>query len=69
MARPLRIEWSGALYHITDRGNERQVIFRDDQDRQKLIHYFEEAIEKFGLKVHALCLMPNHYHVEIETPK
>ena len=68
MARPLRIEWPGALYHVTDRGNERQLIFRDDQDRRKFLHYFEETIEKFGLIVHALCLMPNHYHIEIETP-
>jgi len=49
MARPLRIEWPGALYHLTDRGNERQAIFRDDRDRQYLLQCFEDAVERFGL--------------------
>ena len=49
MVRTLRIEYPGALYHITDRGNEGGTIFHDDEDRHKLIHYFEEAIEKFSL--------------------
>ena len=69
MVRPLRIEWPGPLYHITDRGNERKGIFRNDADRHRLIQYFAEAIEKFRLKIHAFCLMGNHYHIEIETPR
>ena len=69
MVRPLRIEFPGALYHITDRGNERKAVFRDDADRHRLIQYFKEAVEKFGLKIHAFCLMGNHYHIEIETPR
>ena len=69
MVRPLRIEWPGALYHITDRGNERKPIFRDDTDRRRLIKYLAEAVDRFHLRIHAVCLMPNHYHAEIETPR
>ena len=69
MVRPLRIEYPGALYHITDRGNERKEIFRDDVDRRRLIRYLAEAIEKFSLKIHAFCLMENHYHLEVETSR
>ena len=69
MARPLRIEYPGALYHITDRGNERKAVFRDDVDRRKLMKYVAEAVEKFNLSIHAFCLMENHYHFEIETPR
>ena len=69
MVRPLRIEFPGALYHITDRGNERKAVFRDDADRHRLIQCFKEAVEKFGLKIHAFCLMGNHYHLEIGTPR
>ena len=69
MVRPLRIEYPGALYHVTDRGNERKEIFRDNVDRRKLIRYLAEAIEKFGLNIHAFCLMENHYHLEVETSR
>ena len=67
--RPLRIEYRGALYHITDRGNERKAIFRDNVDRRRLIRYLAEAIEKFDLKIRAFCLMANHYHLEVETSR
>jgi len=69
MARPLRIEYPGALYHITDRGNERKSIYRDDADRRKMMKYIAEAVEKYSLIIHAFCLMENHYHFEIETPR
>jgi REP element-mobilizing transposase RayT len=69
MARPLRMEWPGALYHITDRGNEKKAIFRDDEDRHRLLQYVAEGADTFQLCIHAFCLMDNHYHFEIETPR
>ena len=68
MARPIRVNAPDVLYHITDRGNNGKVIFQDDRDRHRLLGYFKEAVERFKLKIHAFCLMPNHYHLEIETP-
>lgn len=69
MARPLRIQWPGALYHITHRGNEGCAIFRDDRDRRRLLECVERAVERFALRVHAICLMSNHYHAQVETPR
>jgi len=69
MARPLRVEFPGALYHVTARGNERRAIFRDDDDRQCLLGALEEAWKEYGLRLHAFCLMPNHYHLLVETPR
>ena len=69
MARPLRVEFPGALYHVTARGNERRAIFRDDDDRRLLLSTLEEACAEYGLRLHAYCLMPNHYHLLAETPR
>ena len=69
MVRPLRIEYPVALYHITGPVNERKDIFRDTVDRRKMIRYVAEAVEKFNLRIHAFCLMGNHYHLEIETSR
>jgi len=69
MARPLRVEFAGAAYHVTARGNERRIIFRDDKDRQRFLETLGEACERFGLVVHAYCLMPNHYHLLAQTPR
>ena len=68
MARPLRIEYPGALYHVTSRGNARQAIFIDDTDRSGFIDALGEAVARFGWLCHAYCLMDNHYHLLIETP-
>lgn len=68
MARPLRIEYSGAVYHITTRGNARKNIFSDDQDREKFLGVLESVIRKYNWICHAYCLMDNHYHLLIETP-
>lgn len=68
MARPLRIEYPGALYHITTRGNDRQAIYRDDQDRLNFLDLLENTIERYHWVCHAYCLMDNHYHLLIETP-
>jgi putative transposase len=69
MARPLRVEFSDAAYHVTARGNERKIIFRDDADRVRFIETLGEACERFGLVIHAYCLMPNHYHLLAQTPR
>ena len=69
MARPLRIEFPGAVYHITSRGNAKQVIFLDNEDREKLIEILSTVVERFHWVCHAYCLMDNHYHLIIETPE
>jgi putative transposase len=69
MARPLRIQFPGAFYHVTSRGNERKAIFRNDRDRQKFLSYLESAHESYGARVHVYCLMENHYHLLLETPR
>lgn len=68
MARPLRIEYPGAFYHIYSRGDQKQPIFFSDEDRCYFLHCLRMAFEKFGAVIHAYCLMPNHFHFLIETP-
>jgi len=68
MARQLRIEYSGAVYHITARGNARKEIFLDDSDRQIFLDVLASTIEKYNWLCHAYCLMDNHYHLLLETP-
>jgi REP element-mobilizing transposase RayT len=68
MARPLRIEYSGAFYHITSRGNERKAVFKSQRDRQKFLSYLGSATERYAAIVHVYCLMENHYHLLMETP-
>lgn len=69
MARPLRIECPGALYHVTARGNARQDIFLDDEDRQQLLGVLTRVVSRFHLLLHAYCLMDNHFHLLVETPE
>lgn len=69
MARPLRIEYEGAVYHVTVRGNERRKIFFSRRDYEKFKEYLVEAKEKYRFHVHAYVLMTNHYHLIIETPE
>lgn len=69
MARPLRIQFEGAVYHITSRGNARQEIFLDDKDRTAFLEVVADVVDRFGLICHAYCLMSNHYHLLIETPE
>lgn len=68
MARPLRIEFAGALYHVTSRGDRREAIFEDDADRVAFLSTLAEVVERFNWLCHAYCLMSNHYHVVVETP-
>jgi REP element-mobilizing transposase RayT len=67
MARPLRIEFPGALYHVTSRGNARAPIFVEDRDRRLLLRILGEVIERYRWQCHAYCLMTNHYHLLVET--
>ena len=68
MARPLRIEFAGALYHVTSRGDRREAIFEDDDDRWAFLSILAEVVGRFNWACHAYCLMTNHYHLVVETP-
>ncbi len=67
MARPLRIEFSGALYHLTARGNAQQDIFLHNDDRSDFLKLIENVCNRHHWYCHAYCLMPNHYHLLVET--
>lgn len=68
MARPLRIEYPGAVYHITSRGNERKSVFKDELDREAFLKVLTQVNKRYHWFCHAYCLMDNHYHILIETP-
>lgn len=68
MARPLRIEFPGALYHVMSRGDRREDIFWDDEDRAIFLQTLSEVVSRFNWRCHAYCLMDNHYHLMIGTP-
>src|SRR3954452_11851675 len=69
MARPLRIEFPGAIYHVTSRGNARQAIFLDDDDRRTFFLVLDRLVSRFRIVVHAFCLMDDHFHLLVETPE
>lgn len=68
MARPLRIQYPGAVYHVTCRGNERREIFRDDKDRKTFLEILSQSIEIYNIRLYSYILMSNHFHLLIETP-
>lgn len=68
MARALRIEYPDAVYHVTSRGNARNRIFADDQDRDNFLAVLGVVVKRYNWLCHAYCLMDNHYHLMIETP-
>lgn len=68
MARPLRITYPGAFYHVTSRGNEQKDVFKSQRDREKFLEYLASATERYGAVIHAYCLLSNHYHLLLETP-
>jgi putative transposase len=68
MARPLRIEYPNAVYHVTSRGNARADIFVDDSDRESFLRIAGKVVTRYNWLCHAYCLMDNHYHILIETP-
>ena len=67
MSRPLRIEFAGALYHITSRGDRREAIYEDDEDREAFLDVLAEVVVRYNWICHAFCLMTNHFHLVIET--
>ena len=69
MARPLRLEYPGAVWHVTCRGNERKAIFLDDEDRLQFLAVLGRVVEMFRWKLHAYVLMGNHFHLLLETPE
>ena len=68
MARPLRVEFDQALFHVTARGNERGAIVRDDQDRERWLEWVVRVVERHRLEVFSFALLDNHYHLFLETP-
>jgi REP element-mobilizing transposase RayT len=69
MARKLRVQYPGAIYHVMNRGDRRELIFNDGADRKRFVQTLGEACQKTGWLLHAWCLMPNHFHLVIETPQ
>ncbi|HEV8340821.1 MAG TPA: transposase [Candidatus Binatia bacterium] len=69
MARPLRLEFPWAVYHLTSRGNARQKVFLTDNDRDHFLSTLSDVTSRYGWLCHAYCLMDNHYHLLVETPK
>lgn len=69
MSRPLRLEYEGALYHVTSRGDRRGTVFATDADRAFFVTLLSRVVGRFGWRVHAWCEMTNHYHLLVETPR
>ncbi len=69
MARPLRIEFAGALYHVTARGDRREPIYEDEEDRERFLGILGEVVARWRWRCYGYCLMDNHYHVVVETPE
>ncbi len=67
MARPLRLEFPGAFYHIMNRGNAGETLFKSKRDRERFVKCLANAVERFSLRIHTYCLMENHYHLLVET--
>ena len=68
MASPLRLEFAGALYHITSRGNRKEAIYEQDEDRKSFLNILADICQQYNWVGYAYCLMDNHYHLLIETP-
>ena len=68
MARPLRVEYEHAFYHVISRGHRKENIFKTDEDRKKFLEKLNQTAQRYQLKVHAFVMMSNHYHLLVETP-
>ena len=68
MARLLRVQFPGAIYRITARGNEQRLIFRDDKDRRRFLKKLAESKELHAVRLYLVCLMPNHFHLLLGHP-
>jgi len=69
MARPLRLEFAGALYHVSSRGDGGEAIYRGDDDRRGFLGVLSDVWMRYNWSIHAYCLMSNHYHLLVETPE
>ena len=69
MSRPLRIELIDGFYHVMNRGRSLQHIFHDDDYYTSFLNVLSEACQRFGMEVHAYCLMTNYYHLLLKTPE
>jgi putative transposase len=69
MARKLRVQYPGAIYHVMSRGDRQEDIFKDDADRGVFLKTLEEVCQKTDWQIHAWCLMSNHFHLVVETPR
>jgi len=69
VARKLRVQYPGAIYHLMNRGDRREDIFVDDEDRRLFLKTLNEACQKTGWQIHGFCLMANHFHLVLETPQ
>jgi len=69
MARPLRVQYPGALYHVTCRGNERKDIYQDDADRKLFLQILSQSLPIYTIKLYSYVLMSNHFHLLLETPR
>src|SRR5438067_8767831 len=69
MARPLRIEYPGAIYHVLSRGDRREAIFRTEAHRKLFLDLLDQTCRRTGWQIHAYCLMDNHFHLVVETPR
>lgn len=69
MARLLRVQYPGAICHVTVRGNDRRVVFRDDRARKRFVEQLGQRVETYQIRLYLYCLLPNHFHLLIETPQ
>ena len=69
MTRPLRIDFPGAFHYVASHGISPDGIFRDDEDREEFLHFLKIMTQRTGIILHAYCLLPNHYHIVVETPE
>ncbi|MCH7920715.1 MAG: transposase [Planctomycetes bacterium] len=68
MARPLRLTYEGAVYHVTIRGNEQRAVFRTNSDRERFVTTLGESVRLYDVRLYLFCLMTNHVHLVLETP-
>lgn len=68
MARPLRVEYEGAVYHILSRGNRAEFIFEEDPEKEYFLQILQKAVEKYCIELYAYCIMGNHYHLLVGMP-
>ena len=69
MARHLRLEYEGAIYHVTSRGNERSDVFAEERDKERFLEKLNESVEQYHVRLYAYAIMSNHYHLLVETPR